>query len=240
MIDIIPSIDIIEGKCVRLSKGSFDSIKIYNENPLEVAKAFEAHGLKRLHVVDLDGARTQHIVNYHTLYELASKTSMVIDFGGGIKGDADLHIAFDNGASMVTLGSIAIKQPNLLIEWIRFYGTERIILGADVKNLKIAINGWEEESEVELKPFLTHYIEEGITQVLCTDINRDGMMQGPSISLYKKIIQEFPSLYLIASGGVSSIDDLINLNDEKIPAVTVGKAIYENKITLKELEQFLK
>lgn len=239
MIDIIPAIDILDGKCVRLSKGEYASKKIYSEHPVDVAKAFEDHGIKRLHVVDLDGAKSQHIVNYHTLYELASQTSLTIDFGGGIKGDADLHIAFDNGAAMVTLGSIAVKQPETLLEWIRYYGAERIILGADVKNMKIAINGWEEESEVELKPFLTHYIQNGISQVLCTDISRDGMLQGPSIDLYKKIMEAFPNLYLLASGGVSSIDDIFQLEEAKVSGVVLGKAIYERKITLKELEQFI-
>lgn len=239
MIEIIPAIDILDGKCVRLSKGEYASKKIYSEKPLEVAKAFEDHGLKRLHVVDLDGAKSNHIVNYHTLYEIASNTSLTIDFGGGIKGDADLHIAFDNGASMVTLGSIAVRNPETLLEWIRYYGADRIILGADVKNQKIAINGWEEESEVELNAFLKHYTENGIKQVLCTDINRDGLLQGPSIELYQKILEEFPGLYLMASGGVSSLDDIYQLEESKVSAVVLGKAIYERKIFLKELEQFV-
>lgn len=239
MIEIIPAIDILDGKCVRLSKGEYASKKIYSEKPLEVAKAFEDHGLKRLHVVDLDGAKSNHIVNFHTLYEIASNTSLTIDFGGGIKGDADLHIAFDNGASMVTLGSIAVRNPETLLEWIRYYGTDRIILGADVKNQKIAINGWEEESEVELNAFLKHYTENGIKQVLCTDINRDGLLLGPSIELYQKILEEFPGLYLMASGGVSSLDDIYQLEDSKVSAVVLGKAIYERKISLKELEQFV-
>ena len=229
----------MDGKCVRLSKGEYASKKIYSEKPLEVAKAFEDHGLKRLHVVDLDGAKSNHIVNYHTLYEIASNTSLTIDFGGGIKGDADLHIAFDNGASMVTLGSIAVRNPETLLEWIRYYGADRIILGADVKNQKIAINGWEEESEVELNAFLKHYTENGIKQVLCTDINRDGLLQGPSIELYQKILEEFPGLYLMASGGVSSLDDIYQLEESKVSAVVLGKAIYERKISLKELEQFV-
>jgi phosphoribosylformimino-5-aminoimidazole carboxamide ribotide isomerase len=239
MIEIIPAIDILDGKCVRLSKGEYASKKIYSEKPLEVAKAFEDHGLKRLHVVDLDGAKSNHIVNFHTLYEIASNTSLTIDFGGGIKGDADLHIAFDNGASMVTLGSIAVRNPETLLEWIRYYGADRIILGADVKNQKIAINGWEEESEVELNAFLKHYTENGIRQVLCTDINRDGLLQGPSIELYQKILEEFPGLYLMASGGVSSLDDIYQLEQSKVSAVVLGKAIYERKISLKELEQFV-
>ena len=239
MIEIIPAIDILDGKCVRLSKGEYASKKIYSEKPLEVAKAFEDHGLKRLHVVDLDGAKSNHIVNYHTLYEIASNTSLTIDFGGGIKGDADLHIAFDNGASMVTLGSIAVRNPETLLEWIRYYGADRIILGADVKNQKIAINGWEEESEVELNAFLKHYTENGIKQVLCTDINRDGLLQGPSIELYQKILEEFPGLYLMASGGVSSLDDIYQLEESKVSSVVLGKAIYERKISLKELEQFV-
>ncbi len=239
MIEIIPAIDILDGKCVRLSKGEYASKKIYSEKPLEVAKTFEDHGLKRLHVVDLDGAKSNHIVNFHTLYEIASNTSLTIDFGGGIKGDADLHIAFDNGASMVTLGSIAVRNPETLLEWIRYYGADRIILGADVKNQKIAINGWEEESEVELNAFLKHYTENGIRQVLCTDINRDGLLQGPSIELYQKILEEFPGLYLMASGGVSSLDDIYQLEQSKVSAVVLGKAIYERKISLKELEQFV-
>ena len=229
MIEIIPAIDILDGKCVRLSKGEYASKKIYSEKPLEVAKAFEDHGLKRLHVVDLDGAKSNHIVNYHTLYEIASNTSLTIDFGGGIKGDADLHIAFDNGASMVTLGSIAVRNPETLLEWIRYYGADRIILGADVKNQKI----------VELNAFLKHYTENGIKQVLCTDINRDGLLQGPSIELYQKILEEFPGLYLMASGGVSSLDDIYQLEESKVSAVVLGKAIYERKISLKELEQFV-
>lgn len=238
MIDIIPAIDIIDGKCVRLSQGDYNSKKIYNENPVEVAKEFEAHGVRRLHVVDLDGAASHHIINYRALDQLASRTSLIIDFGGGIKSDEDLVIAFDNGAQMVTLGSIAVKNPELTIKWMDMYGQEKIILGADVKDRKIAINGWKEESGIELDDFLQKYTEKGITKVLCTDISKDGMMEGPSIDLYKDIMKVHPDMYLIASGGVSSIDDIYKLEEANIPAVVFGKAIYEGKIKLSDLYSF--
>ncbi len=238
MIDIIPAIDIIDGKCVRLSQGDYNSKKIYNENPVEVAKIFEAHGVRRLHVVDLDGAASHHIINYRVLDQLASRTSLIIDFGGGIKSDEDLVIAFDNGAQMVTLGSIAVKNPELTIKWMDMYGQEKIILGADVKDRKIAINGWKEESGIELDDFLQKYTEKGITKVLCTDISKDGMMEGPSIDLYKDIMKVHPDMYLIASGGVSSIDDIYKLEEANIPAVVFGKAIYEGKIKLSDLYSF--
>lgn len=238
MIDIIPAIDIIDGKCVRLSQGDYNSKKIYNENPVEVAKEFEAHGVRRLHVVDLDGAASHHIINYRALDQLASRTSLIIDFGGGIKSDEDLVIAFDNGAQMVTLGSIAVKNPELTIKWMDMYGQEKIILGADVKDRKIAINGWKEESGIELDDFLQKYTEKGITKVLCTDISKDGMMEGPSIDLYKNIMKVHPDMYLIASGGVSSIDDIYKLEEANIPAVVFGKAIYEGKIKLSDLYSF--
>lgn len=238
MIDIIPAIDIIDGKCVRLSQGDYNSKKIYNENPVEVAKEFEAHGVRRLHVVDLDGAASHHIINYRALDQLASRTSLIIDFGGGIKSDEDLVIAFDNGAQMVTLGSIAVKNPELTIKWMDMYGQDKIILGADVKDRKIAINGWKEESGIELDDFLQKYTEKGITKVLCTDISKDGMMEGPSIDLYKDIMKVHPDMYLIASGGVSSIDDIYKLEEANIPAVVFGKAIYEGKIKLSDLYSF--
>lgn len=238
MIDIIPAIDIIDGKCVRLSQGDYNSKKIYNENPVEVAKEFEAHGVRRLHVVDLDGAASHHIINYRVLDQLASRTSLIIDFGGGIKSDEDLVIAFDNGAQMVTLGSIAVKNPELTIKWMDMYGQEKIILGADVKDRKIAINGWKEESGIELDDFLQKYTEKGMTKVLCTDISKDGMMEGPSIDLYKDIMKVHPDMYLIASGGVSSIDDLYKLEEANISAVVFGKAIYEGKIKLSDLYSF--
>lgn len=239
MIELIPAIDVIDGKCVRLSKGEYDSKKVYNENPLEVAKEFEANGLKRLHVVDLDGAASKHIVNYRTLEQLAGHTSLTIDFGGGIKTDDDLHIAFDSGAQMVTLGSIAIKNPELFERWLKTYGNERIILGADAKNGKIAVSGWKEESETELMDFLARYITKGVSKVLCTDISRDGMMEGPATDLYREIMQAHPDIHLIASGGVSNIDDIYRLDEAGIPAVVFGKAIYEGRIRLKELTSLL-
>lgn len=239
MIELIPAIDIIDGKCVRLSKGEYDSKKVYNENPLEVAKEFEANGLKRLHVVDLDGAASKHIVNYRTLEQLAGHTSLTIDFGGGIKTDDDLHIAFDSGAQMVTLGSIAIKNPELFERWLKTYGNERIILGADAKNGKIAVSGWKEESETKLMDFLARYITKGVSKVLCTDISRDGMMEGPATDLYREIMQAHPDIHLIASGGVSNIDDIYRLDEAGIPAVVFGKAIYEGRIRLKELTSLL-
>lgn len=239
MIELIPAIDIIDGKCVRLSKGEYDSKKVYNENPLEVAKEFEANGLKRLHVVDLDGAASKHIVNYRTLEQLAGHTSLTIDFGGGIKTDDDLHIAFDSGAQMVTLGSIAIKNPELFERWLKTYGNERIILGADAKNGKIAVSGWKEESETELMDFLARYITKGVSKVLCTDISRDGMMEGPATDLYREIMQAHPDIHLIASGGMSNIDDIYRLDEAGIPAVVFGKAIYEGRIRLKELTSLL-
>lgn len=222
MIEIIPAIDIIEGKCVRLSKGDYDSKKVYNENPVEVAKEFEANGISRLHVVDLDGAASHHIVNYSILEKIASQTSLIIDFGGGIKSDEDLKIAFESGAKMITGGSIAVKEPELFTQWIKKYGSDKIILGADVKNKMIAVNGWKEGTELELMTFLGEYIEKGIQKVICTDIDCDGMLQGPSTALYNEILEKFPSTYLIASGGVSCIDDIIKLEEAKVPAVIFG------------------
>jgi len=239
MIELIPAIDIIDGKCVRLSQGDYDSKKVYNENPLEVAKEFEANGIRRLHVVDLDGAKSQHVVNHRVLDQIAGHTSLVIDFGGGIKTDEDLNIAFEYGASMVTLGSIAVKAPELFKSWLHRHGAEKIILGADVKNNRISVSGWKEESQQELMPFLTDYTAEGVNRVLCTDISRDGMLQGPSIGLYCEIMQKFPDMHLIASGGVSRLDDIIELAEVGIPAVVFGKALYEGRITLKDLKRFL-
>ena len=238
-IELIPAIDIIDGKCVRLSQGNYASKKIYNNNPVEVAKEFEAHGLQRLHVVDLDGAASKHIVNYKTLENIATKTSLMIDFGGGIKTDEDLAIAFDNGAQKVTLGSVAVKQPELFELWMQKYGSEKIILGADIKDGNIAISGWKENSQTELMPFLDSHIKNGVTQVLCTDISRDGMLEGPSISLYKSIMQRHPELHLIASGGVSGIDDILQLEEDGIPAVVFGKALYEGHIKLTDLDRFI-
>lgn len=239
MIEFIPAIDIIDGKCVRLSQGKYDSQKVYNENPVEVAKEFEAYGISRLHVVDLDGAASHHVVNYRVLDRIASQTSLIIDFGGGVKSDEDLTIAFENGAQMVTLGSIAVKQPDLFCQWLDKYGNDKIILGADVKDNKIAISGWKEESSQELMPFLDYYIKKGITKVLCTDISRDGMLEGPFTPLYKDIMAAYPELHLIASGGVSSLDDILKLHEAGIPAVVVGKALYEGKISLRELSRYM-
>ena len=239
MIELIPAIDIIDGKCVRLSQGDYDTKKIYNENPLEVAKEFEANGIQRLHVVDLDGAKSSHVVNYKVLDAIAGHTSLTIDFGGGIKTDEDLVIAFENGAHMVTLGSVAVKKPELFKKWLHQYGAEKIILGADVKDNRISVSGWLEEGPQELMPFLTDYTQEGVSKVLCTDISRDGMLQGPSIELYKQVMQRFPTMHLIASGGVSGVDDIIRLDDACIPAVVFGKALYEGRITMKDLKRFM-
>lgn len=239
MIELIPAIDLIDGKCVRLSQGNYDSKRVYSENPVEVAKQLESYGVHRLHVVDLDGAASQHVVNYRVLEQIAGRTSLRIDFGGGIKSDEDLVIAFDNGAQMVTLGSVAVRQPELFVKWLGQYGTEKIILGADVKNGKIAVNGWKEESVQELMPFLDDYINKGVTKVLCTDISRDGMMEGPSTELYRQIMEAYPELHLIASGGVSCLDDILRLDEAGIPAVVFGKALYEGRITLKELSSLI-
>lgn len=239
MIELIPAIDIIDGKCVRLSQGNYDSKKVYNENPLEVAKEFEAYGIRRLHVVDLDGAASQHVVNYRTLEQIATQTSLTIDFGGGIKTSGDIEIAFDSGAEMITLGSVAIKHPELFDEWLQTYGNEKIILGADVKDNRIAINGWKEESPQELMPFLNQHINKGVTKVLCTDISRDGMLKGPALDLYRSIMEAHPELHLIASGGISGMEDILKLDEAGIPAVVFGKAIYEGRISLKELSRYI-
>ncbi|WP_319504921.1 1-(5-phosphoribosyl)-5-[(5-phosphoribosylamino)methylideneamino]imidazole-4-carboxamide isomerase [Bacteroides graminisolvens] len=239
MIELVPAIDIIDGKCVRLSQGDYDSKKIYNENPVEVAKELEANGIRRLHVVDLDGAASHHVVNYRTLEQIATRTSLIIDFGGGVKSDEDLILAFENGAQMVTGGSIAVKNPDLFTRWLNQYGSEKIILGADVKDNKVAVNGWKDETETELMPFLQEYVHKGIQKVICTDISCDGMLQGPSLELYQEILSQQPDLFLIASGGVSSMDDIRALHDAGVPSVIFGKALYEGRITLKELYDFM-
>ena len=239
MIEIIPAIDIIGGKCVRLSKGDYDTQKVYNENPLEVAKEFEANGIKRIHIVDLDGAASKHIINYPTLERIANATNLVIDFGGGIKSDEDLRIAFESGAQMITGGSIAVKEPEKFTRWIETYSPENIILGADAKDKKIAVNGWMENTDTDLISYLNDYIKKGICKVICTDIDCDGMLQGPSTDLYKEILENFPNLYLIASGGISSIEDIEKLEEAGSPAVIFGKAIYEGKVNLKDLQRFL-
>jgi phosphoribosylformimino-5-aminoimidazole carboxamide ribotide isomerase len=238
MIEIIPAIDIIDGKCVRLSQGDYTQKTVYNENPVEVAKMFEDAGIRRLHLVDLDGAKAQHIVNYPVLEKIVLNTSLVVDFGGGLKSDADLRIAFENGASMVTGGSIAVNNEDLFFSWLKNYGGDKIILGADVKDQKIAVSGWTETTNIELLPFIGKFKRKGVNKVICTDIAKDGMLQGPSVELYKKILGQYPDLYLIASGGVSRLTDIEELEAAHVPAVIFGKAIYEGKITLKDLEKF--
>ncbi len=239
MIEIIPAIDLIDGKCVRLSQGDYAQKTVYNENPLEVAKMFADAGISRLHLVDLDGAKAHHIVNHKVLEKITSGTNLVVDFGGGLKSDDDLRIAFECGASMVTGGSIAVKNPEIFASWIDKFGAEKIILGADVKNEKIAVGGWLETTELDLMPFIINYMNQGVSKVICTDISKDGMLQGPAIELYKKMLAEKPDMYLIASGGVSSIHDIEQLHEAAVPAVITGKAIYEGKINLKELSQFI-
>lgn len=239
MIEIIPAIDIIDGKCVRLSQGDYEQKKVYNENPTEVAKMFEGVGVRRLHLVDLDGAKAQYIVNYKVLESITSSTSLTVDFGGGLKSDDDLRIAFECGASMVTGGSIAVKNPTIFRSWIEKFGSEKIILGADVKDEKIAVGGWLETTKADLVPFVQEYHAAGVNKVICTDISKDGMLQGPSIELYKKLLTEIPGLYLIASGGVSSMADIEQLQEAGVPAVITGKAIYEGRIKMDDLAKFL-
>lgn len=235
VIEIIPAIDLIDGKCVRLSQGDYAQKTVYNENPLEVAKMFADAGIRRLHLVDLDGAKAHHIVNHKVLERITTSTELVVDFGGGLKSDDDLRIAFECGASMVTGGSIAVKNPDIFSSWITKFGAEKIILGADVKDEKIAVGGWLETTDLDLLPFIKNYTEQGIGKVICTDISKDGMLQGPAIELYKKMLASQPDLYLIASGGVSSIKDVEQLQEALLPAVIIGKAIYEGRIKLKEL-----
>ena len=240
---IIPAIDIIDGKCVRLTKGDYNTKKIYNENPLEVAKEFEAAGIEFLHVVDLDGAKASQIINYKVLEQIASKTNLKIDFGGGLKSNKDLEIAFNSGANQITGGSIAVKNSDIFESWIEKYGAQKIILGADFypdnAGGKIATNGWQEESTLELIPFIKGYQDKGIQYVICTDISKDGMLQGPSFEVYKKIISEVKNVKLIASGGISTFDELPRLAENGCEGVIIGKAIYEKKISLKQLEQYI-
>lgn len=238
-IRIIPAIDIIDGKCVRLSKGNFKTKIIYNDNPLDVAKSFEDHGIEYLHLVDLDGAKSSRIINYKVLEEIATKTTLKIDFGGGLKSDEDLKIAFECGANQITGGSIAVKKPNVFLSWIEKFGTDKIILGADVNNEKIAISGWLEESQEDLIPFIQNYKSLGIQYVICTDINKDGMLEGPSFDLYRKIISQTNDLKLIASGGISEFDEIPKLAELGCEGVIIGKAIYEDRISLKQLENYI-
>jgi phosphoribosylformimino-5-aminoimidazole carboxamide ribotide isomerase len=236
---IIPAIDIIDGKCVRLSKGDYDTKIIYNENPLEVAKSFEAHGIEYLHLVDLDGAKSSKIVNYKILEQIANQTSLKIDFGGGLKSDDDLRIAFESGANQITGGSIAVKNRAIFEKWISEYGSDKIILGADAKEEKIAVSGWLEDSNEDLIPFIQDYQTKGIQYVICTDIAKDGMLEGPSFDLYEKILAEAKGVKLIASGGISTFDELPKLAELGCEGTIIGKAIYEGRITLKQLENYI-
>lgn len=232
-IELIPAIDLIEGQCVRLTQGDYSSKKVYANNPADVARQFADMGCKRLHVVDLDGAKSKHIVNVDALEAIAKACpSLRIDFGGGIKSDEDIRLAFDHGASMVTIGSVAVTQPELFISWLDHYGPDKLILGADVRNGQVAINGWKENSQLDLLTFLKTYVEKGVKNVLCTDISKDGMMQGPAIELYQNVMKAYPTLWLIASGGVSSNEDIMRLDTAGVPAVVFGKAFYEGKIDL--------
>ena len=235
--EIIPAIDIIEGKCVRLSQGDYTQKKIYNENPLEVAKQFEDAGIKRLHLVDLDGAKKGTIVNQKVLEVIASKTKLVIDFGGGIKTDADIRSVYNAGASIATVGSIAVKKSELFFSWLKKYGAEKILLGADVKNEKIAVAGWTEQTEISVFDFLKTNFENGVKNLFCTDISKDGVMQGPSIELYKNIMEQHPEIKLVASGGVSNLNDVKELQAIGCTGAIIGKAIYEGLVTLEDLAQ---
>jgi phosphoribosylformimino-5-aminoimidazole carboxamide ribotide isomerase len=236
---IIPAIDIINGKCVRLSKGDYATQKIYNENPLEVAKMFEAHGVKNLHLVDLDGAKASHIVNHKVLETIAANTNLSIDFGGGLKSDEDLRIAFESGAKQITGGSIAVKNRETFKSWLQKFGADKIILGADAMDEKVAVSGWLEESNEALIPFIQSYMKEGVSYVICTDISKDGMLQGPSFDLYQKILNTTPNVKLIASGGISTYDELPRLAEMGCEGTIVGKAIYEHKISMKQIENFI-
>jgi len=235
---IIPAIDIIDGKCVRLSKGNYNSQITYNQNPLEVAKTYEDHGIEFLHLVDLDGAKSNHIINYSILEIIASKTNLKIDFGGGIKTENDVNLAFNSGANQVTCGSVAVKQPEIFCDWILNYGSEKIILGADVRGKYVATDGWINTSNQSIFDFINFYKNKGIETVTCTDISKDGMLEGPSFKLYSKIIDAY-NINLVASGGVSEYDDILKLDDMGCYGIIIGKAIYENKISLKQLENFI-
>ncbi len=233
--EIIPAIDIIDGKCVRLTQGDYAQKTIYNEDPLEVAKTFEAVGLKRLHLVDLDGAKAGVVQNWKVLESIASNTSMIIDFGGGIKKEEDLKVVFDSGAALATIGSLAVKNEILFVEWLNKFGADKFLLGADVKDEKIAVGGWLETTDIDIYDFIAKYVAHGIQQVFCTDVSKDGKLEGPSIKLYQNIIKKFPALHFIASGGVSGMEDLKELKSIGCAGVIVGKAIYENRIAIHEL-----
>lgn len=236
---IIPAIDIIGGKCVRLTKGDYNKMITYADDPVEVAKMFEAHGIKNLHVVDLDGAKSNHVINIDVLKRITENTNLAVDFGGGVKSDEDIKKVFWAGASMVTGGSIAVKDPDKFKEWLQVYGPEKIILGADVKGNKIAVNGWQETSNLDIFSFIDSYAKLSIKYVICTDIEQDGMLTGPSIVLYQELLKEFPNIRLIASGGVSSIEDVDKLAELGVWGVIIGKAFYEGRIDLKELKGYI-
>lgn len=235
MIELIPAIDLIDGKCVRLTKGDYDQKTIYNEDPVSQVLEFERLGFKRLHIVDLDGAKSKHIVNDAVLRDITQATSLTVDFGGGIKTEEDIEKAFQAGAHMVTIGSVAVTEPEMFLGWLDKYGTERIILGADVRNGMVSINGWKEDSAEELLPFLEKYVKAGVRNVLCTEISKDGTLAGPATDLYRKVMAHYPNLHLIASGGVSCNADIHQLEENGIPAVVFGKAYYEGKIDIAQL-----
>ncbi len=239
MIDIIPAIDIIEGKCVRLTQGDYEQKKVYNENPLEVALQFQDAGISRLHLVDLDGAKASKIVNWKVLEQISSKTNLFIDFGGGVKSDDDIRIAFECGAKQVTGGSIAVKNESLFLSFLEHYGADKIILGADVKNKQIAVSGWQESTQLDIIGFLENYVAKGIKHVICTDISKDGLLQGPSFELYKEVLGQFNDISLIASGGITTLDDVIKLDELGLRGAIIGKALYEGKIKLSELTKLM-
>ncbi|HTS45171.1 MAG TPA: 1-(5-phosphoribosyl)-5-[(5-phosphoribosylamino)methylideneamino]imidazole-4-carboxamide isomerase [Puia sp.] len=236
--EIIPAIDIIEGRCVRLTQGDYAQKKVYNEDPLEVAKRFEDAGLVRLHLVDLDGARAGAVRNWKVLEKIASRTALRIDFGGGIKTEKDIDIVFDSGAVLATVSSIAVQEEDLFVKWILKYEADKFFLGADVKKEKIAVSGWQETTDISVYDFIAKYFEKGVKQIFCTDISKDGLLQGPSVDLYKNIIAKYPSLYFVASGGVSSVDDLLKLEEIGCRGAIIGKAIYEGKIGIEALSSF--
>jgi phosphoribosylformimino-5-aminoimidazole carboxamide ribotide isomerase len=235
MIELIPAIDLIDGKCVRLTKGDYNQKTVYNEDPVLQAKEFEHLGFSRLHIVDLDGAKSKHIVNDNVLRAITESTNLIVDFGGGIKSEEDIEKAFNAGAHMVTIGSVAVTHPEMFLSWLKKYGTERIILGADVRNGKVSINGWKEDSAEELLPFLEKYVQAGVSNVLCTEISKDGTLQGPATDLYTQVMAQYPTIHLIASGGVSCNEDIKQLDKNGIPAVVFGKAYYEGRIDISKL-----
>ncbi len=236
--EVVPAIDIIDGKCVRLEQGDYNKVSLYHKEPLEVAKKFEDAGLRRLHLVDLDGAKAGAVKNWKVLETIAGKTSLLVDFGGGIKTEKDVQIVFNSGSALATVGSVAVKDEEAFVEWLSKFGADKFLLGADVKNEKITISGWQEETKIWIYDFIRKYVDRGIKQIFCTDVSKDGKLEGPAIELYKNIISKFPELFFIASGGVSSVDDLKRLEESGCKGAIVGKAIYENRITLEQLKKF--